>query len=138
MKEKINNKGFTLVELLAVLIIIIAIMSIAMPTISSSLERSKAKKNNAQNKIYESAARLYISAHKNNIKNEQCCIGLDFLKAEGYVDKNEKTIGCVEYQYITNQEGSNSNSVGRRVYSFQEYRVGKDCLEKEKKQQEFR
>ena len=57
--KKLNNKGFTLVELLAVLVILIAIMSIAIPSISSSLERSKSKQDTAKQKILESAAELY-------------------------------------------------------------------------------
>ena len=64
---KLNNKGFTLVELLAVLVILIAIMGIAIPTISSSLERTKAKQNEARYEILESAAEQYVTDHKNTI-----------------------------------------------------------------------
>ena len=69
MKKELNNKGFTLVELLAVLVILVAIMGIAIPTISSSLERTKSKQNEARYKIIESAAELYVTDHKNVIYN---------------------------------------------------------------------
>lgn len=67
--KKLNNKGFTLVELLAVLVILVAIMGIAIPTISSSLERTKAKQNEAKHRILESAAEQYVTDYKNTIYN---------------------------------------------------------------------
>ena len=53
--NKLNDKGFTLVELLAALVILTAIMGIAIPSISSSLERTKEKQNAARVKVLESA-----------------------------------------------------------------------------------
>ena len=64
---KLNNKGFTLVVLLAVLVILIAIMGIAIPTISSSLERTKDKQNKARYRILESAAEQYVTDNKNKV-----------------------------------------------------------------------
>lgn len=82
----INNKGFTLIELLAALVILTAIMSIAIPSISSSLERTKGKQDEAKQKILESSAELYVTDHKNaiyqNLKNNRktsCYITLDLL-----------------------------------------------------------
>lgn len=82
----INNKGFTLIELLAALVILTAIMSIAIPSISSSLERTKGKQDEAKQKILESSAELYVTDHKNaiyqNLQNNRkasCYITLDLL-----------------------------------------------------------
>ena len=82
--NRLNNKGFTLVELLAVLVILIAITSIAIPTINSSLGRSKEKQNIQKQKILESAAELYVAEHKNSFSGE--CISLQVLKEGNYVD----------------------------------------------------
>lgn len=83
---RINNKGFTLIELLAALVILTAIMSIAIPSISSSLERTKGKQDEAKQKILESSAELYVTDHKNaiyqNLQNNRktsCYITLDLL-----------------------------------------------------------
>lgn len=109
--KKLNNKGFTLVELLAVLVILIAIMSIAIPSISSSLERSKDKQNEAKIKILESAAELYVTDHKNKIieymvenSYDYCTIGIKTLKDGGYIDadaasdsKGNDFTGCIKY-----------------------------------------
>ena len=83
--KKLNKKGFTLVELLAVLVILIAITSIAIPTINSALERSKNKQNEQRKRIIESAAELYVSEHKNTFN--KTCIKVETLKNEGYLDE---------------------------------------------------
>lgn len=83
--KKINNKGFTLVELLAVLIIMIAIMAIAIPAITPALNRSKDKQNAQKIRLIESAAELYVSEHKNKITGN--CISVDKLVSEGYIDE---------------------------------------------------
>ena len=80
--KKLNNKGFTLVELLAVLVILVVIMSIAIPSISSSLERSKGKQEESKHKILESAAELYVTDHRNSITKSSCVITLETLLNE--------------------------------------------------------
>ena len=104
--KKLNNKGFTLVELLAVLVILIAIMSIAIPSISSSLERSKDKQDNAKKKLLASAAELYVTDHKNSIDESvtTCSITIKELKEGNYIDEDaatdsngDKFDGCISY-----------------------------------------
>ena len=45
MKKRINKKGFTLVELLAVVVILLAISVMAISSIGAAVERNKAKQN---------------------------------------------------------------------------------------------
>ena len=54
-----SNKGFTLVELLAVLVILIAILSIAVPSVISTVERNKQKDLEKKKKIIISAAETF-------------------------------------------------------------------------------
>ena len=61
--KKLNKKGFTLVELLVVIVILVIIMSIAIPSITSSLDRSKAKQRDAKVELIESAAEIYADRH---------------------------------------------------------------------------
>lgn len=61
--KKLNKKGFTLVELLVVIVILVIIMSIAIPSITSSLDRSKAKQRDAKVELIESAAEIYVDRH---------------------------------------------------------------------------
>lgn len=67
MNKKLNRKGFTLVELLAVIVILVAIMGIAIPTISSSLERTKERQNQSRYKIIETAAEEFVTDNKNTV-----------------------------------------------------------------------
>lgn len=67
--KKINNKGFTLIELLVVLVILTLILSIALPSITATLERSKDKERSSKEKLVVSEAELYVDRHKNNYTN---------------------------------------------------------------------
>ncbi len=137
--HKMNNKGFTLIELLASLVIIIAITSIAMTTISASLERSKNRKEEAQNKLYASAAKLYISDHRASIKKDQCCIGIQYLINEKYLDNNNDIKGCINYRYEDKETEENSEEEteseteytqkGKRIFEINSSEQGESCLE---------
>lgn len=82
--KKLNKRGFTLIELLAALVILTAIMAIAIPSISSSLERTKSKQDDSRKKVLITAAELYVTDHKNAIYNnlgssDTCYIELSSL-----------------------------------------------------------
>jgi len=92
--KKLNNKGFTLVELLAVLVILVAIMGIAIPSISSSLERTEDKQNQARYQVLESYAELYVADNKNAIyqklgTNSSCAILIQTLIDDGVATAEE-------------------------------------------------
>ena len=77
---KLNKKGFTLVELLAVVVILLAISVIAVSSISAAIERNKAKQNDAKMEIIYSYAKLYYEEHKNDpFINSNGCISISDL-----------------------------------------------------------
>ena len=80
--------------------ILVAISSIAIPTISSSLDRTKAKQYKAKVKLVESAAKLYVSDHRNSVSGGSCIILVSTLVDENYIDGNEDIPGstCVLYE----------------------------------------
>lgn len=80
---KLNNKGFTLVELLGVIIILMAILYLAIPSLTSSVERSKRKQFEQKKELIISAGELYISDIKTT--KRKCRITLDKLKNEDYL-----------------------------------------------------
>ena len=86
-----NKKAFTLVELLAVIVIMGLLMAIAIPSITSSLERSKEKQNESKYKMLESFAEIYVADHKNSIYNRlgenvhDCWIPITTLENNGYL-----------------------------------------------------
>ena len=108
--KKINNKGFTLVELLAVVVIMLAISVIAISSITSAIERNKARQNEAKKKAIVSYAELYYEEHKNTSDASGCIQVID-LYNEGIVteaeikDADEEIFtGGVKYENGTNFE----------------------------------
>lgn len=123
--KKINNKGFTLIEVLAVLVILVAITRIAIPTITSSMERTKERQNDAKKEMLAAYAEEYVQDNKNEIYKilvngvNSCAISIEELKEKGYikndaeldVDGNEingyiifdKSNNSYNYENITNQ-----------------------------------
>ncbi len=85
---KKNKRGFTLVELLAVIVILMAISAIAIPSITASIERSKNKQFEAKKAVIIEAARLYYSEHKVSLTKftatppGNCYIRVDKLLSE--------------------------------------------------------
>lgn len=104
-----NRKGFTLVELLAVLVLLSAIMYIAIPSISSSMERSKNKKKEKNIQLLEAAAEMYVADHRYALqKNDKCYIMLEDLVSGGYVSSDttkngdDELMGVIVYIKGTN------------------------------------
>lgn len=96
--KKLNRKGFTLIELLAVVVILLSISVIAVSSISSAIERNKAKQNEAKIEIILSYAKLYYDEHKNS--ETDGCINLDELNlsdAERVDADGEDFVGVVKH-----------------------------------------
>ena len=102
--RKLNKNGFTLVELLAVLVILIAIMGVAIPSISSSMERSKKRQEEQKIEVFKSAMESYVTDHRNSCSSG-CSMTLEQLINGGYlldseikkVEGNETYNGRVSY-----------------------------------------
>ena len=56
-----NNKGFTLIELVAVIVILLGIAGISVVSITSSLKRNDDKELKRQEEIIINAAKVYFS-----------------------------------------------------------------------------
>jgi len=98
---KLNKKGFTLIELLAVVVILLIISVVAIPSISSAIERNKAKKNAAQIDVIESYAEIYYENNKNYYGSiNSFCVNvnvLDLTEAEVKDADGNEFVGSVRY-----------------------------------------
>lgn len=114
--KKLNKKGFTMIELLAVLVILVVIMAIAIPSVTSSIERSKQKEKDQKIKLIESAAELYIDRY--NCPNDgtvsiELLINNSSLRASEIIDpdNSDSTIcgyfDCGESKFI--EDNTNDN-----------------------------
>ena len=90
MKKRLNNKGFTLVELLATVVILLAISTVAITSISASMDRQNAKKDEATKKIIISYGRLYLEERVNVTYSGNPCVSVKTLKST--YNLNEDTL----------------------------------------------
>ena len=83
------KKGFTLVELLAVITLLAVVGMIAMPVVSKSIESSKEKAYNAQVKEVEKAAASWASEHQNEIFDTDInCVDTEILNIKTITVEN--------------------------------------------------
>ena len=81
-----NRKGFTLVELLAVIVILSSISLVAISSITSSLERRDTKECEEQIQLAKNATKIYISLNGGVTE-----VKISTLKSEGYFSRTSKT-----------------------------------------------
>lgn len=118
-----NKKGFTLVELLAVLVLISLLMGLAIPGINRINNNMKKKSYNQKIKLIESAAELWGQDNKTRLQADNCSseiskckkITIAGLIKENYLDsdnnsgkyinpKNDKDMkDCIVFVYKQNK-----------------------------------
>ena len=105
-----NRNGFTLIELLGVIVILVTILLVAIPSVSSTLERKKNKDAEMKKEAVISASEIYASMHKNDDNfmyvqylNNECSICVYDLYNAGLVSYEEAmaVIDTLRYDYIT-------------------------------------
>ena len=85
-----KNRGFTLVELLAVIIILAGIALIAFPILLNTIKNSEDKIDGATRKLVISAAKLYVDENLNDYPKKDSstyCIPFDDLIKSGKLEK---------------------------------------------------
>ena len=105
-----HNSGFTLVELLAVIVILGSISLVTVMGITASLERRDVKECEEQVELVKNAAKIYFSLQETGPKNGDT-VRVDTLVEAGYIDdiktkrlKNDDMIKINnnEYEYTGN------------------------------------
>ena len=86
-KIREGEKGFTLVELLAVIVILGIIVAIAIPAIGSVIERAGDNAENAEETLVLDAARLYEVEH-GKIDTEDGITVEDLIEGD-YLDRRQ-------------------------------------------------
>ncbi len=81
-----NEKGFTLVELLAVLVILAFIALIAFPIVTGIINNSREKLSEEQFNRLEEAVKSYTTK---NVAEDEACVSISELKSGGYLENVE-------------------------------------------------
>ena len=116
------KKGFTLVELLAVLVVIGLVAGITIPVVDKIVTSARMKTYEEQIKIVEKRAEDYVVSHMNLLGDDDIYVPVSTLINAGYFDQDElidpKTgtnmNGCVKVSY--------SNTYDKYIYTY-----GSEC-----------
>lgn len=110
--DSVKNKGFTLVELLGVIIILSVLVLITVVSTNGTVNSSKNKLSNIQIDQIETAAQAYhLKEGMESSDQRKTCVNLEYLLENGYMEgteisdpTNKETMkGSVNITYKSNQ-----------------------------------
>lgn len=127
-----NNEGFTIIELLAVLTILIIIMAIAMPSIISLLGRTNENVQNEKITLLKGAAQKYVHDNYNDIKSS-CYIDVSILAINGYItaENGNYLIDSDGNQidgFISYNDNGTIDNMADDIYEYTNVKEGETCL----------
>jgi len=100
-----------MIELLGVLVILVTIILVAIPSITSTMERNKHRTEEQKTKTIASALEVYASTYKSDIGYEEFLTGSCGVKIQTLIDKD----------LLTLDELKNNN--GNYIYNLESYMV---------------
>ena len=97
IKQLMNKEeGFTLVELLAVIVILGIIVAISVPAIGSIISDADGKATEAEKELVVEAARLYyVSEVLEDVDGGTSTVTIEQLKTAGYLDTDTTVVAHV-------------------------------------------
>ena len=81
-----NKKGFTLVELLAVLVILSLVAAICYPMVTKTINNQKSKLSEEQKNRIISAAKNYVAS---TVVGENECMTISALQSSGFLEAGD-------------------------------------------------
>lgn len=105
-----NNKGFTLTELLVTIVIMGIITGLAFPSIRKLQEENKSEEFKAYEKVLVNAAKVYMDSHTNEISNDSCWVLSDkSLVKKGLIKENSLKSGYTSESKIRIYKDADGN-----------------------------
>ena len=104
--KKINKKGFSLVELLAVVVILGILAAVGLGVTSNLIDRANKDKMDSQKNIVTMSAQTYMQNKKKlvpKIIGESINVKISDLRSSNYLTediKNTKGESCMEKSYV--------------------------------------
>ena len=114
-----NKNGFTLVELLAVIVVLAIIITIAVPSAISISNKIKAKMEDTKRQMIVDAAKLYGQENPSSVVNsiDNCSnskITVGTLVNDGYIKKDDVKNG--EEAVVNPKDNSSMNNLKICIY----------------------
>ena len=128
-----KSRGFTLVELLAVLVLISVIAIIAVPSIINYINQSEGEIDEATKKLVFSGVELYVNQNKNDFRAplKQYCVTLQEIVDQKYLsDSIFDSVSGSKIDSNTFVKVINYYNVNKERYDFK-YDISNECTEKE-------
>lgn len=101
MREKLRElrnkeEGFTLVELLAVIVILGIIVAIAIPAIGNVINTAEEGATEAEKELVVDAARMYVTLDKNGqVPENGLSVTVETLQDAGYLEDDVAVTGAI-------------------------------------------
>ncbi len=123
MRKRLSKKGFTLVELLAVIVVLAILVLLAMPRVTSMMEKSRVNSFAVEaNEILKVAQTAYNDHLLNGTDDGTMpCYTVDKLIADGYLDKDKgEIVGAIVLE-IPSATATNQNVITHMYLSKGDY-----------------
>lgn len=105
-----NNKGFTLTELLVTIAIMGIITGLAFPSIRKLQEENKSEEFKAYEKVLVNASKVYMDSHSNEIEKGKCWVLSDnYLVKYGLIKENSLKSGYTSESKIMISKDGDGN-----------------------------
>ncbi|HIU40761.1 MAG TPA: hypothetical protein IAB68_05625 [Candidatus Aphodocola excrementigallinarum] len=110
---KKNSKGFTLVELLAIVVFLGIIAVIAAPNMTREIRRSEEENQSILNQKIDNAAHLYAAKYYASklINNEDITFTLNDLQSDGLIDLKDNCSNNLDDEIIIDHNGYNYDNI---------------------------
>ncbi len=108
---KLNNKGFSLVEVLAVVVILGVIATIMIPTIGSVINQNKEDNYKNLEKTIFNAAKLYISDNRYDIVLGGSCSENDGIREITKIGDKNLENGQINIKILLEEKYLSSNKI---------------------------
>lgn len=125
-----NKKAFTLIELLAVIVVLGVIALLIFPNVDKTINETKEKSYARQISILEQAAKKYMKDNLNELPTDSCCVTIETLINSGYISAKDKdsTGNYVVINPITNEPLTGSiDVIYDEDYKQYEYNYSENC-----------
>lgn len=112
---KLNRKGFTLIEILAVIVILAMLMAIMVPTVGTLLEKSKEDNYESLEKSIEQAAKMYMSDHRYDVSVIGYCSSNSDVLSIGSIDGIGITDNKLPVKLLVDEGNITTNANGEII-----------------------